>query len=79
MTSNSPGASKGRQQPQMDAGVMAQRREKLPLALDQNLASRWRTWEPARPGMYLEVDFDRPASPDIGKCDWPEHGERNTR
>lgn len=31
-----------------------------PLAFDQNLISRWRTWEPARPGMYLEVDFDRP-------------------
>jgi hypothetical protein len=31
-----------------------------PLAFDQNLISRWRTWEPARPGMYLEVDFDGP-------------------
>ncbi|MEP6535553.1 MAG: glycosyltransferase family 39 protein [Bryobacteraceae bacterium] len=31
-----------------------------PLGLDQNLASRWRTWEPARPGMFFEVDFDRP-------------------
>jgi hypothetical protein len=31
----------------------------LPLAFDQNLATRWRTWEPIRAGMYVEVDFDR--------------------
>ena len=31
-----------------------------PLGLDQNLVSRWRTWEPARPGMFFELDFDRP-------------------
>jgi len=31
-----------------------------PLGLDQNLASRWRTWEAARPGMFFELDFDRP-------------------
>jgi hypothetical protein len=32
----------------------------LPLAFDQNQATRWRTWEPIRAGMYVQVDFDRP-------------------
>lgn len=31
----------------------------LPLAFDGNRATRWRTWEPVRAGMYVEVDFDR--------------------
>ena len=31
----------------------------LPLAFDRNPATRWRTWEPIRAGMYLEADFDR--------------------
>jgi len=31
----------------------------LPLAFDENQATRWRTWEPIRAGMYVEVDFDR--------------------
>ena len=31
-----------------------------PLGLDQNLVSRWRTWESARPGMFFEIDFGRP-------------------
>ncbi len=35
----------------------------LPLAFDQNRATRWRTWEPVRAGMYVEVDFDRALSP----------------
>ena len=33
-----------------------------PLALDGNLASLWATWSAARPGMYLEIEFDRPQS-----------------
>jgi hypothetical protein len=32
----------------------------LPLAFDGNPATRWRTWEPLRAGMYVEADFDRP-------------------
>jgi hypothetical protein len=28
-----------------------------PFALDANQATRWRSWEPARPGMFFEVDF----------------------
>ena len=28
------------------------------LAFDGNLATRWRTWRPARAGMYLEVDLE---------------------
>lgn len=35
-------------------------RWEMPLALDNSLATRWRTWEPMRAGMYTEVDFERP-------------------
>jgi 4-amino-4-deoxy-L-arabinose transferase-like glycosyltransferase len=31
-----------------------------PAALDSNLATRWRTWQPMRAGMFFEIDFDRP-------------------
>ena len=31
-----------------------------PLALDASLATRWRTWEPIRGGMYFEIRFDHP-------------------
>jgi Dolichyl-phosphate-mannose-protein mannosyltransferase len=31
-----------------------------PLALDGNLATRWRTWEPIRAGTYFEIRFDHP-------------------
>jgi hypothetical protein len=31
-----------------------------PLALDGNLATRWRTWQPIPAGMYFEIRFDRP-------------------
>ncbi len=30
------------------------------LAFDNSSATRWRTWEPAKPGMYLEADFSKP-------------------
>lgn len=30
------------------------------LAFDSNPATRWRTWQAARPGMFLEVGFDAP-------------------
>jgi len=30
------------------------------LAFDNSPVTRWRSWEPAAPGMYLEVDFGRP-------------------
>lgn len=29
-----------------------------PLALDGNIATRWRTWEPVRAGMFFEIDLD---------------------
>lgn len=32
----------------------------LPLALDENQATLWRTWEPIRAGMYVEANFDNP-------------------
>ena len=31
-----------------------------PLAFDGNLATRWRTWQPVRAGMYLEVNLENP-------------------
>ena len=31
-----------------------------PLAFDGNLATRWRTWETVRAGMYLEVNLENP-------------------
>ena len=30
------------------------------LAFDDNVVSRWRTWGPARRGMFVEVSFDQP-------------------
>jgi hypothetical protein len=30
------------------------------LAFDNNPGTRWRSWQPASPGMYVEVDFPRP-------------------
>jgi hypothetical protein len=35
-----------------------------PLAFDGLTLTRWRTWEPLRRGMFLEVDFDRPPTID---------------
>ncbi len=35
-------------------------RWEVPSAFDGNLASRWRTWQPMRPGMFVEARFDRP-------------------
>jgi hypothetical protein len=31
-----------------------------PLAFDGNLATRWRTWQPVRAGMFFEVDLENP-------------------
>ncbi len=31
-----------------------------PLAFDNNLATRWRSWQPERAGMFLELDLGRP-------------------
>src|SRR5262249_3853144 len=31
-----------------------------PLAFDNNLATRWRTWQTVRAGMYFEVDMENP-------------------
>lgn len=36
-----------------------------PFAFDNNLATRWRTWQAARPGMFLEVDFGKPVRLDM--------------
>ena len=33
-----------------------------PLAFDGNVMTRWAAWEKIRPGMFLEVDFERPQS-----------------
>jgi hypothetical protein len=34
------------------------------LAFDNSPATRWRSWEPAKPGMYLETDFAEPQAID---------------
>ncbi len=39
------------------------------LAFDNSAATRWRTWEVARPGMYLGVDFGRAESLDQVKIE----------
>jgi hypothetical protein len=35
-------------------------RWEAPLAFDLNLATRWRTWEPVREGMYMDVELENP-------------------
>lgn len=32
----------------------------VPAAFDDNVVTRWRTWVPMLPGMFVEADFDRP-------------------
>jgi 4-amino-4-deoxy-L-arabinose transferase-like glycosyltransferase len=32
----------------------------VPFALDRNTATRWRTWEPMRSGMFVEIELDSP-------------------
>jgi len=39
------------------------------LAFDASLYTRWRTWQPARPGMYVELDFGRPTEVDTIQLD----------
>jgi hypothetical protein len=34
------------------------------LAFDNSAATRWRSWERAKPGMYLEADFSKPQTVD---------------
>ena len=34
------------------------------LAFDNSPATRWRSWQPAEPGMYVEVDFGQPRTAD---------------
>ena len=34
------------------------------LAFDRNPVTRWRSWEPIHPGMYVDVDFGEPVTLD---------------
>ncbi len=45
--------------PQWTLGGWPNRWE-IPLAFDGNMATRWRTWETVRAGMYLDVEFGNP-------------------
>jgi hypothetical protein len=36
----------------------------IQLAFDNSPVTRWRSWQPAEPGMYVEVDFGRPQTAD---------------
>ncbi|MBV8820298.1 MAG: discoidin domain-containing protein [Acidobacteriaceae bacterium] len=46
------------------------------LAFDNSPVTRWRTWEPGRPGMYIEIDFGKPRPVDAVRVetqpDWRE-------
>lgn len=43
------------------------------LAFDGNEVTRWRTWEPMKPGMYFGVRFDRPVRLDeLAVTDYPD-------
>jgi len=48
------------------------------LAFDNNLATRWRTWRTAEPGMFIEVDFPRPQRLDSVVVECSDEG-RQTR
>lgn len=39
----------------------------IQLAFDNDPVTRWKTWQPARPGMYAEVDFGGAESPDSAR------------
>lgn len=48
------------------------------LAFDNSLATRWRSWQTASPGMYIEVDFARPEMADsvrleCSPSEWKTH------
>jgi hypothetical protein len=45
--------------PQWTLGAWPNRWE-VPLAFDGNMATRWRTWETVRAGMYLDVEMGNP-------------------
>jgi hypothetical protein len=49
-----------------------------PLAFDGNVMTRWAAWEKIQPGMFLEVDFERPQSISSASlvCFRPEQGAR---
>lgn len=49
-----------------------------PLAFDRNPASRWCSWQPMRPGMFVEVDFGRPEQVDEARLVGPR-SERAAR
>ena len=36
----------------------------IQLAFDNSPVTRWRSWQPARPGMYIEIDFGKPQTVD---------------
>lgn len=47
------------------------------LAIDRNRATRWTTWEDARPGMYWQLTFDRPAPIDTATAVLPNFPRRS--
>ncbi len=56
----------GEQQVRSGAWILTSsaNRWEVPLTMDGNLATRWRTWEPVRAGMYMEIDFGAPTTVD---------------
>ncbi len=47
------------------------------LAIDRNRATRWTTWEDARPGMYWQLNFDRPTPIDAATAILPNFPRRS--
>ena len=50
-----------------------------PLAFDGNLATRWRTWETVRAGMYLDLRTRQSAAPHVGGSGDPHPGLSSVR
>ncbi len=51
-----------------------------PLAFDNSLVTRWRSWDVARPGMFVEIDFPSPVSLDAAQLRVsPDESQTNMR
>lgn len=42
------------------------------LAFDNSTITRWRSWQPARPGMFIEIDFAAPTNVDAVRVERPD-------
>ena len=49
------------------------------MAFDKTPVTRWRSWEPARPGMFIKVDFSLPRTLDRVRIETVENAETKMR